>query len=64
MKSRLITRYYELREARQWTKLGVGSILPDPTGLDTSLITLRMMRIDHILFMRYGYDITLTHQLN
>jgi hypothetical protein len=56
MKSRLITRYYELREARQWAKLN--------SSLDASLIALQMMRVDHILFMRYGYDITLTHQLN
>lgn len=56
MKKRLITRYYELREARHWAKLD--------SSLDASLLALQMMRIDHILFMRYGYDITLTHQLN
>jgi hypothetical protein len=56
MKTRLIHRYYELREQRQWAKLN--------SSLDASLLALQMMRVDHILFMRYGYDISLQHQLN
>lgn len=56
MKKRLITRYYELREQRQWAKLH--------SSLDGSLIGIKMMRIDFILFKRYRLDITLNHQLN
>ena len=56
MKYGLIQNYYKLMEQRRKAKLN--------SQLDASLLTLQMMRIDHILFMRYGYDITLTHQFN
>jgi hypothetical protein len=58
MKTRLMHRYYELREVISWRKIS------DNVGIDTSLLSARMMRIEHILLTRYSYDISLMHQLN
>jgi|HubBroStandDraft_3_1064219.scaffolds.fasta_scaffold08371_6 hypothetical protein len=52
MKSALIQKYYILKMARINSK----------EGLDRSLLPLDMMRIDTILFQRYGYDITITRK--
>lgn len=56
MKSALINRYFELSSARKWT------LLIDNSGFENAELGLKMMRIDFILFNRYGYDISLTRK--
>jgi hypothetical protein len=58
MKTRLIHKYFELREARQW------SMVTDSSGLTNSLMAVHMMRIDLILYRRYGLDLSLIPKLN
>jgi len=52
MKSALINRYFDLRAASDWVRISTVDGYLD-------LIT-KMMRIDAILFERYGYDVSLT----
>jgi hypothetical protein len=52
MKNQLIQKYYFLKMARINSK----------EGLDISLVAIDLMRIDAILFERYGYDISITRK--
>lgn len=52
MKSKLISKYYLLKMAR----------INASDSLDKSLVSIDMMRIDTILFQRYGYDVSLTRK--
>lgn len=54
MKSKLIHKYLEIREARQWAALH--------NSLEASGLSIDLMRIDFILFNRYGFDISLTRK--
>lgn len=56
MKKRLIHKYFELREALEWSRVP-GNILAGWVALD-----LDMNRIDLILWERYGYDVSLTRK--
>ena len=57
MKHQLIRKYFELKTAQLWADLS------DSPGLKPALIA-RMMRIDLVLFERYGYDVSLTRKFN
>lgn len=56
MKSALIQKYFILKMAR------LNGASRD--SLDLSLVALDMMRIDFILFNRYGFDISITRKYN
>lgn len=55
MKSSLINRYFELRSKGQWAALA-------SNGSRSLVIVHQMLRIDAILFERYGYDVSLTRK--
>jgi hypothetical protein len=58
MKTRLITRYYELMNGRRWLRI------IDTSGFQDAELGLKMMRIDAILYERYQYDVSLTRKFN
>jgi hypothetical protein len=55
MQTKLIHQCYFLKMARINSKEGLDRSL-------VALVALDMMRIDTILFQRYGYDITITRK--
>ena len=57
MKAKLIHRYYELRERRQWADISLSK-------WESMGLSFQMLRIDSILMDRYRYDISLTKTLN
>jgi hypothetical protein len=57
MKSRLITRYHELREQRQ-----LAVILE--RNWEAFGLLIEMGRIDQILYKRYSYDVSLIRKFN
>ena len=55
MKTRLIHKYFELREARQWAAIRCAD-------WESMGLLIEMQRVDLILHERYGYDVSLTHK--
>lgn len=57
MKTRLIYRYYELREQHQWAAIM-------ERNWEAFGLLIQMGRIEQVLYERYRYDVSLTRKFN
>lgn len=58
MKAELIKSYFNLMHEVQVSRYSGMS------ELNASVLTLNMLRIDAVLYGRYGYDISITRKMN